>query len=108
MGKKLKTWRRRSQFEYEGSVAQGTKILYGKKPYSANVSAEQYQALLKYFKGAEAEMGTSFDAPPDASVGGWLQENVTKTALASYVGPILLHEGYAERVPRQPSRIRFL
>ena len=31
----------------------------------------------------------------EGSVGEWLQNNVTKTAIASYVGAILIHEGYA-------------
>jgi hypothetical protein len=53
-------------------------------------------------------MGTSRDNPPTGSVGAWLQENVTKTAIASYVGPILLSEGLASRVPGEPSKIRFV
>ena len=107
MRKKLATWAGRSKFEYEGSVSVGTKIRYG-RGWSVSVSAEQYQALLKHFRSAEAEMGTSRDAAPEGSVGAWLQENVTKSAIASYVGPILLDEGYAERVAGHSSRIRFV
>jgi len=107
MGIRLHTWARRSQFEYEGSVIEGTTIRYGKS-WSAKVSPEQYRALLAEFKDAETDMGTSRTSPPTGSVGAWLQKNVTRTAIASYVGPILLHEGYAERVPGHPSRIRIL
>jgi hypothetical protein len=106
MTTKLDTWAGRSKFEYEGSVAEGTTIRYG-QGWTVTVSAEQYHALLNHFRDAETEMGTSRDTAPAGSVGEWLQENVTKSAIASYVGRILLHEGYAKRVPGQPSRIRF-
>ena len=36
--------------------------------------------------------------PPCESVGKWLQDKVTRTAMASYVAPILVEEGYAEQV----------
>jgi hypothetical protein len=40
------------------------------------------------------------------SVGEWLKARVSKTALASYVGPILLEEGLAKR-GRGPDLIHF-
>jgi hypothetical protein len=43
-----------------------------------------------------AAVGTSRDCPPAGSVGEWLQENVTKLAIASYLAPILVHRGDAE------------
>ena len=49
---------------------------------------------------------TSRTGPTPDSVGEWLQASVTKTAMASQVGPILLDEGYAERVPGAGSKIR--
>jgi hypothetical protein len=39
--------------------------------------------------------GTSRDKPPDGSLGLWLQTHVTKVATASYIGAILINEGYA-------------
>jgi hypothetical protein len=107
MSKRLPTWAGRSTFEYSGSVATGTEILYGKKPYRKRITAAQYDALLRYFKGAIVGIGTSRTDPTPGSVGEWLQANVTKTAMASYVGPILLDEGFAERVPGARSEIRF-
>jgi hypothetical protein len=102
----LATWAGRSRFEYEGSVAEGTTIRYG-QGWTVSVSAKQYRELLNHFRDTETDMGTSRDTAPTGSVGEWLQENVTKSAIASYVGPILLHEGYAQRIPGHPSRIRF-
>ena len=107
MPKILPTWAGRSSFEYTGSVAAGTEILYGTKPYRQWITAAQYRALLAHFGGAMVEIGPSFDNPPAGSVGEWLQANVTKTAMASYVGPVLLDEGYAERVPGARSKIWF-
>jgi len=106
MRKKLKTWDGRSEFEYEGDpLVNGTSIHYGQGfQYSARVSAEQYRSLLRYFAGRCVPAGTSRDTPPATSMGRWLQENVSKTALASYVGPILIHHGFAER---EGTNIRF-
>ena len=107
MSKILSTWAGRSRFEYTGSVAAGTEIRYGQQPYLQRISGELYARLLAHFSGAVVDIGTSFDNPPAGSVGEWLQANVTKTAMASYVGPILLEEGYAERVAGARSEIRF-
>jgi len=107
MRKRLPTWAGRSGFEYSGSVAKGTAIWYGCKPYHQEISAAQYSALLSHFKGATVDIGTAFDSAPAGSVGEWLQATVTRTAMASYVGPILIEEGYAERVPGEPSKVRF-
>jgi len=40
------------------------------------------------------------------ALGEWLQVNVTQTAIASYVAPILVNEGYAHRVTKQ-TKIKF-
>jgi hypothetical protein len=94
--KTLPTWAGRSEFEYDGSIATGTTINYG-SGFSTTVSASQYAALLQHFKGQSPNIGTSRDRAPAGSVGAWLQRNVTPTAIASYVGAILVHEGYAVR-----------
>jgi hypothetical protein len=52
------------------------------------------------------DAGTSRTDPPAKSVGEWFLANVTKTAIASYVCPILIHEGFAERVDK--SQIAFV
>jgi len=106
MGKELATWGERSSFEYDGSVASGTSIRFGENGRQL-VTREQYIALLAHFKGRTVDIGTSRDNPPEGSVGAWLQEHVTRIAIASYVGSILVAEGYAERVPLERSRIRF-
>ena len=85
----LKTWAGRSTFSYKGSVSHGTEIIYG-SGRRTKMSATQYSALLKHFHNRTVEIGTSKTDPPRGSVGEWLQSNVTKAAIASYVGLFLL------------------
>jgi hypothetical protein len=98
--KELKTWAGRSKFSYTGSVETGTKITFGRKHSLQFVSAKNYRTLLKHFSRNTASIGTSRDNAPKGSVGEWLQKNVAKIAIASYVGPILIHEGYAEKIDK--------
>lgn len=95
--KKIKTWSGGdSYFEYEGSVESGTDIYFGKNSKKTiNVSKEQYQMLISHFEGQTVSIGTSRDVRPVGSVGEWLEDNVVKTAIASYVGAILIEEGFA-------------
>ena len=103
----LKTWKEKSTFSYTGCVKQGTKIVYGRKSPPKFISATQYAKLLNHFRGHIVDIGTSRDNRPPGSVGEWLQQSkVTKIAIASYVGPILIAERYAEKAGG--SKIRFL
>jgi len=102
----LQTWAGRSQFRYAGSVAGGVKIHYGSKG-RATVTAQDFAALLAAFRGRRVDVGTSRTTPPRKSLGAWLQQHVTRTAIASYVAPILLVEGLAVRVPGNRHQIQF-
>ena len=82
-----------------GSVKLRTIIEYGQGyKYNINITETQYKYLINHFKGQTAQVGTSRTNPPRFSVGEWLQVNITKTAISSYVCAILIAEGYAERV----------
>jgi hypothetical protein len=100
----LQTWAGRSIFNYHGSVQNGTTIIYG-LGHRIHVTSQQYNALLYHFQGQTVSAGTSRTNPPPSSVGEWLQINVTPTAISSYICPILINEGYAERV--ENTGIRF-
>ena len=104
--KPLDTWAGQSEFHYDGSVQTGTEVWYGRKPYSTHVTPEEYERLLEHFRGRTVALGTSRE-PPSGSVGAWLRAHVTKRAIASYVGPILVHEGHTERVSSNSTKIRF-
>lgn len=109
--KTLPTWGGKNKFRYRGSVPAGTEIEYGDDfRFKARVGSDSYSTLLKAFAGQEVPIGTirktPTTAPPANSVGAWLSKNVSPTALASYVGPILIDEKYA-RVGSAPDRIQF-
>ncbi len=95
----LTTWGGRSKFRYSGSVASGTAIHYG-KGRRISLSGKEYAALRKYFKGLTVPAGTSRTIPPKSSLGHWLKTYCKKTAIASYVAPILVSGGYAKRIGR--------
>ncbi len=83
--KTIDTWSGRSNFKYSGSVMKGTTIKYGAEyRYPLNVTSGQYAALIDHFRGQNVNPGTSRE-PPRGSVGEWLQEHVTATAISSYV-----------------------
>ena len=98
------TWGGRSQVDYSGSVATGTDIVYG-QGWTVRVGAEEYAALRNHFLDRIVPVGTSRTDPPSDSLGAWLLANVTMTAIASYVAPILVLEGYARRVGKHDIRI---
>ncbi|MCR6514436.1 hypothetical protein M4I33_06010 [Clostridium sp. LY3-2] len=95
--KKLLTWGGKSEFSYIGSIKLGTVIYYG-NDNCVSVTKEQYKDMLEEFNGSTVPIGTSRNKASGVSLGYWLQENITKTAIASYVGKILLYEGYAIKV----------
>ena len=98
------TWGKRSSFDYTGSIETGTDIKFG-QGRAVTVTAQQYAALRKHFLNQVVAVGTSRTDPPKRSLGEWLKNNVTKLAIASYVAPILVLEGYAERVGTREIRI---
>jgi hypothetical protein len=96
---KLPTWAGRSEFRYSGSVKEGVTIKYGNGfSNTQKITPQQFRNLLNSFRERTVNIGTSRTTPPSGSVGEWLQVNVTKIAMASYVGPILINENYASKV----------
>jgi hypothetical protein len=98
--KVLPTWATLSKFRYSGFVSTGTDIEYGIGfRYKASVSAGEYASLLQHFAGrGEVSIGTGRVKRPTNSVGQWLKDHRgTKPVIVSYVGPILIAEGYAKR-----------
>lgn len=90
----LKTKARGVPFSYEKTAHSDVRIEFGHGRKAA-VPAADWRRLIQQFRGRLAQLGTSRDRPPPSSVGEWLQQNVTPVAIASYVGPILVHEGCA-------------
>lgn len=93
--KELHTLPKKKSFKYQGSLAGGLTLYFGTSR-KEKVSQQQCRHLLEKFKGDTILVGRSFNNPPPGSLGEWLIENVTKRAIASYVAPILVEEGYAK------------
>jgi hypothetical protein len=102
----LHTLTKNKPFFYKGSVEKGTTILFGHNKYAV-IKAEQYKELLNYFKGRTVPIGTSFTNPSSDSMGAWLLEHISTRALASYVAPILIEEGYAKLNGESKKEIMF-
>jgi hypothetical protein len=93
MRTKLSTSSGRSKFEFEGSISGGTQLYYG-VGQKTTVTKEQYQRLLSEFKGRTVKIGTSRCETPEGSLGEWINDNIQRRSLASYIVPILEKEGY--------------
>lgn len=94
----LITWSGRSKFRYTGSVKSGVQIFYGSdSKYSVALTSADFVSLLDHFAGRMVRLNTSRTASLPGSVGDWIRTNITKTAITSYLGPILISEGYARK-----------
>ena len=95
----LPTWSNwTGSFEFTGSTTAGTTITYG-AGHTFDVTAAQWTALLAQFPpGSIVSAGTSRTTQPPGSVGEWLINNVSRTALASYVCAILCYEQKASNI----------
>ena len=100
----LKTKARGAKFFYEPTADGGFWLQHG-RGHERIVSGADVRQLVNHFRGSEVALGTSRTNPPPGSVGAWLLKEVTPVAIASYLGPILVREGYAEWVGR--STLRF-
>jgi hypothetical protein len=96
--KEMKTWAGRSRFRYEGSVRSGTIIHFGSDfQWTMKIDPFEFGQILNRFSGKEVNIGTSRTTPPQGSLGEWIKTKFGKAASTSYVGPILVDEGFAIR-----------
>ncbi|MFC0476148.1 hypothetical protein ACFFHF_12985 [Robertmurraya beringensis] len=102
------TLQRMKRFKYKGSVDTGITLYFGHDfDREKTIHKEHLDQLLKEFKGRKVLIGTSRTNPQDGSLGEWLRANVTRTALASYIAPILIKEGYAYQEDESKMEITF-
>lgn len=102
------TLQRMKRFKYKGSVETGITLFFGHDfDREKTIQKEHLDLLLKEFRGRKVLIGTSRNTLQDGSLGEWLQANVTRTALASYVAPVLIKEGYAFQEDESKMEITF-
>ena len=91
--------RKRKWFEYEGSVKEGTTILFTGNPF---VPPELFLAALSSFNGRTVKGGFSMTNPPQGGFGEWVAENSSEYGRkltprhGSFIAAILVSEGYIE------------
>jgi len=89
--------RKRTWFEYEGSVKKGTTLLFSGEPF---ISPELYRAALSNFDGRTVKGGFSMTNPPSGGFGEWVNNNSSKYGRkltprhGSFISAILVSEGY--------------
>jgi hypothetical protein len=95
-------------FMYSGNVNNGTIILYGKDFLNGmEITKEHYLALTNHFKGKTVNLGSSRNKRKEATLGEWIAENITKTAIVSYIVPILIKYKRVKEI-KDTSYIKFM
>lgn len=102
------TLQRMKPFKYKGSVETGITLYFGHDfDREKTIQKEHLDQLLKEFRGRKVLLGASRNNPQDGSLGECLQAHVTRTALASYVAPNLIKEGYVLQEDESKMEITF-
>ena len=83
-----------AEFRYRGSTDTVTVIRYSAEDLELRLTSADYSRIWERFRGREVKVGTS-QSPPNDSLGAFLRDEITHCGAASYVGRILLDEGYA-------------
>lgn len=92
---KLKTWAGRKDFEYSGSVEDGTELYIGESGDKIRVTSETYNNIILNFSGQTIEVGSVQDSTSKpGTLDEWLKVNVTGIMISTYVASILKHEKY--------------
>ena len=65
------------------------------------VSSNTYKELMSQYKGQTLTVGSSFNNPQVGTLEYWLQSNVTKVSISTYVASILEHQKVAVRVNKK-------
>jgi len=99
MAKVLHTWSGKQSFRYEFDRSTLDVRIFCGQEFSRTyqVEGQAVRAALLEFSGGETPAGTNRTHPPHASIGDWFRVNCKRGGIMSYLGPILIEEGYAKR-----------
>ena len=92
--KVVRTFGGGADFRYRGTTDTGTVIRYSKDELELVLTQADYLRIWERFRGREVKVGTS-QSPPQDSLGAFLIREITHVGAASYVGRLLLEDGYA-------------
>ena len=92
--KVVRTFGGGAEFRCRGTTDTGTVIRYGKDELELVVTQADYSKIWERFRGRDVKVGTS-QSPPQDSLGAFLISEITHVGAASYVGQLLVEDGYA-------------
>jgi len=98
MAAELQTWSGKKRFRYEFSRSTLDVRIFCGEGFSRiyQVEGQAIRAALRQFCGKETPAGTNRTNPPTGSIGDWFLVNWKRGGIISYLGPILIEEGYAK------------
>ena len=103
----LITRAREKDFSYERTLDEDILIEFG-EGNEITITAQEYEHMIRAFSGKVVKLGPAHGNPKPGTVEEWVSQNITKTGIASYLGPILVHERRAEWVDvARPLTLRF-
>lgn len=88
---------KRTWFEYQGNVKQGTTLSFSGKPF---ISPKLYNAALRSFSNQTIKGGFSMTDPIPGGFGEWIRDNSSKYSRrltprhGLFISAILVNEGY--------------
>jgi hypothetical protein len=107
MAQELPTWPGKKRLRYTGSILTGVTVQCGTGfAHAYSLNEFQLKEVLTRFSGREVKVGTHRTNPPDGSIGDWIRIQHKLGGFMSYLGPILIEEGFAQR-GSQTDRIAF-
>jgi hypothetical protein len=99
MRKKLLTWDRNSEFEYEQKADRTLTIYRGEKfEYSLSLNSPVYDQFIRTFSGKTVRVNHCL---AEENIEDWLTKNSIRAGISQYVASILKSEGLAMEGPRR-------
>lgn len=92
----LKTWGGRSNFKYKGNINTGIELIFGNNNRFF-IRPEKISKLLEELKGKTIQVGSAFKDPKKDTLEYWLQNNVTKTSISTYLASVLVNEKIVQK-----------
>ncbi len=104
--KDLKTWARGKPFRYELDQCTFNVLVHCGQgaSHQYTLDGQRLREALARFSGKDVQIGTHRTKPPRGSVGEWLLATCKRGGIMSYLGPVLIAEGFADH-GSEPDRI---
>jgi hypothetical protein len=99
MRKKLLTWDRNSEFEYERKADHTLAIYYGENfEYTISLVSPVFDQIIRTFSGKTVRVNHCL---AEENLEDWLTKNGTRAKTSQYIASVFKHEGCATDGPRR-------